>query len=146
MGLALVLLLQTVAPERFLLTRTQPPPSQPATVQAVAPVFPEELLESTKSVTVTAVLGVDAEGRIVRAQVPDSVERLPKAAVRAVLEIVPEWHFPSSAATHEVKLSFVFRTMPAGTPRKQLTTIFRNNDEVEVRAARKPARFSTRRS
>jgi hypothetical protein len=139
MGLALLVLLQTVAPERFLLTRTQPPLAQPAPVQAIAPAFPDELLESTKPVTVTAVLEVDAEGRTVRAQVPDSAERLPKAAVRAVLETVPEWHFPSSAAAHEVKLSFVFRTMPAGTPREQLTTIFRNNDEVEVRAARKAA-------
>lgn len=137
MGLALLLLLQTVAPERYLLTRTQPPLAQPATVQAVAPAFPDELLESVKPVTVPAVLQIDVQGRVVRVQVPDSAEGLPKAAVRAVLGAVPEWHFPSSPATHEIKLSFVFRAMPAGTPRERLTTIFRNNDEVEVRAARK---------
>jgi hypothetical protein len=138
MGLLLMLLLQAIPPERFLLTRADPAPSGPGALQAVAPSFPEELRESSKPITVVLEVEVDGQGRVVRARAAEGGNQ---AAVDAVFRAVYQWHFTSrdvGATKQPVKLAFIFRTMPVGTSPDELTTIFRDKYEVEVRALRRP--------
>jgi hypothetical protein len=107
-------------------------------MQAVAPSFPETLRDSTTPVTVVLEVEVDDQGRVVRAR---AVEDANAGAVQAGLRAVYQWQFGSrdvGATKKPIKLVFVFRTMPVGTPPDELTTIFRDKYEVEVRAVRKP--------
>jgi hypothetical protein len=138
MELLLVLLLQAIPPERFLLTRANPTPAGPRTQQAVAPLFPEALRDSTTPVAVVLEVEVDDQGRVVRAR---AVEEGNAAALEAAFGAVYQWQFGSrdvGGAKQPIKLVFVFRTMPVGTPADELTTIFRDKYEVEVRAVRRP--------
>jgi hypothetical protein len=139
MWLLVLLLSQVIPPERYVLVKGDPLPPGPFPVHVVAPAFPDELASTIKVITVVIEAEIGSDGLVHKAAV--SAGKSLKAQ-EAALRVTPQWRFQwakAESAGRPVKLVFVFRTMPLGTPPDEITTIFRDKYEVEVRRLRPPS-------
>jgi hypothetical protein len=122
-----LLLAQTPDINRYLLWSSAA--AQPFV--AVAPAFPRGLVTGPGGLTVTLEVDVGPDGLVKRARIVEG--RNTEAAIAAFVAIY-RWRFHSGASSDRpVRVTMVFRTMPADTPVEELTTAFRGAYEVEVR-------------
>ena len=107
--------------------------SDPAPFKPVGPNFPDELRKAVQVTMVVVRVVSDREGRVVRATILEGDAKAHDAALRAAIQ----WSIGhrDGELPEPVKLFFVFRTLPAGTPSEELATVFHGPIGVEVRAA-----------
>jgi len=101
----------------------------PAQQEAVAPAYPSPAVEGGIAGIVTVEARVSEAGTVVSAAVAEGHAMLRQAS----LEAARLWRFPAQPASHDVKLTFLFRLMPKNTPEAQLGAVFRPPYTVEVR-------------
>jgi TonB family protein len=121
-------------PAPYLLLKKDSLPRGPIAGNAVAPTFPVELRAITQVTTIPIDVAIDRQGRVRRAKVVGiGNQEAQRAAMRAAIQ----WLFEPTVegqSERTVRLSFTFRTVPAWAPPDELTTVFRNKYDVEVRA------------
>lgn len=131
-----LLMMQAAGPDRYLLWKSERNvPTGPYPVAVVAPVFPEGLTTGAKGETVALDVEVDAAGRVSRSVVVGLAEN--QVAAQSALRALVQWRFEhGTQASRPIRVVITYRTMPVGTAPDQLTTIFRDKYEVEVRKVR----------
>ena len=103
---------------------------------AVAPALPPGLLTAPGALTVMLEVDVGPDGLVKRTRI---LEGRDSEAARAAFEAILRWRFKGGTSSDRtVRVTMVFRTMPADTPTEELTTVFRGAYEVEVRRAVDP--------
>jgi TonB family protein len=124
---------QATEVDRYTLWTREPAlsPGPPAIV-AVAPVFPTDLTTGPEGEAILLDVEIRPDGRVTRAQLVDGNET---AARDSAMKAIRGWRFQAGGerSLRTVRVVFVYRTMPAGTPPEGLTTIFRGKYEIEVR-------------
>ena len=99
----------------------------------VAPAFPAELRTAVQVTTVLIDAVVGSQGRLTRASIVEGDTKAHEAALRAAIQ----WGFaPSDKGTsyRQLRLSFIFRTLPATASAREIEPDFSERYRVEVRA------------
>ncbi len=129
-----LLLTQAPAVDRYTLWGSAAAlPSGPPAIVAIAPMFPTDLTTGPQGEAIILDVEVRPDGLVTRALLVDGNEA---AARDSAMKAIRSWRFQPSGgeqSSRTVRVVFVYRTMPAGTPPEGLTTIFRGKYEIEVR-------------
>jgi len=122
-------------PSAYLLIKYDKASAPPA-IKPVAPSFPDELRKAVQVTIVVVAVVTDREGRVCHAAVVEGDSKARHAALRAAVQ----WSLepPDDRFPQPVKLYFMFSTLPASTPPKELATVFYGKYGVEVRATVTP--------
>jgi len=109
----------------------------PAVLKAVAPSdYPAIAAQAHVGGRVTVEVAIDPAGAVAEARLVD-VDGPPKIFAQDWYELLArEWQFASDQGASDlrkVRIEFIFRLMPRGTPREKLATLFIPPYQVEVR-------------
>jgi hypothetical protein len=108
------------------------PSAGPVVVSAVAPRFPDIAVQARVSTTLEVCVAVGADG-VPSTAALDPPFRIMKPAVEAA---ALQWRFAPAASDTEpqkVRLRFVLRLIPKGSPPADETSVFRPPYEIEIR-------------
>jgi TonB family protein len=95
--------------------------------------FPPDLTTGPQGEVIVLDVEVRPDGLVTRAVLVEGNET---TARDSAMKAIRSWRFQPSGgepSSRTVRVVFVYRTMPAGTPPEGLTTIFRGKYEIEVR-------------
>jgi hypothetical protein len=114
------------------------PTSPPTVMRAVAPVFPAVALAARAEGAVTVDTTINSSGDVVNARIAEVVGPVAIYHQKWYEQLAREWRFSSSnsRSSRLVRVKFIFRLMPTGTPPQELGAVFSPPYEVEVRAER----------